>query len=34
MTILVTNNVLVNIVTNNFWSLKLVANKTFSCSEF
>jgi len=24
---------LVTIVTNNFWSLKLVVNETFSCSE-
>ena len=40
VTILVTNNFLfcklasklVIIVTNNFWSLKLVTNKVFSCS--
>ena len=40
MTILVTNQFLfcklvsklVNIVTNNIWSLKLMFNETFSCS--
>jgi len=42
MTILVINNFLifklvsklVTIVTNNFWSLELVTNETFSCSVY
>jgi len=42
VTILVTNNFLfyklvykvVTIVTSNFWSLKLVINEAFSCSDY